>query len=513
MLLALAAPAAHAAEDVQPTVDAAALRAEADALYDEVKLDDAAGIYAVLVAARPEDPALRIRYADCLTRTDRFQEAIEHASEAVKLSGRSSASLATLGLARHREGSFDVAEERLREGAEADEDCARCWWGLARVEAIRGAYTDAANHYQRTASLEPENPLYLRSLAPFVTERVVQIDLYRRYLELPRREEMRVWENGRAWLAMLEYAGDRPLSQVDIPEGGAEVRLEPRGGMHYLSVDVGSRRKRRYLFDTGASGFTISPGLMRRLKLQPVDVFTITGIGGEGTAKTQMVLVDEVRVGEVVVRNVPAVVAESAPLVDGLLGPTFFGGATVALDPRRLRLRIGDQPAEAPEEENKEKRKKEKRRKPLPEAVEIPFLSINGIPFIPVTLDGVTMNAMIDTGGSQAMISSYAADQVPSLELLSPALAPPAYREIRGVTGSARQVRVVRGARLEFAGRTLEMAAHVPDPDRILISQDLTPFSHALGTEVWAILGNPQLDDFHLTIDWGRQVVRMAPVR
>jgi hypothetical protein len=71
----------------------------------------------------------------------------------------------------------------------------------------------------------------------------------------------------------------------------------------------------------------------------------------------------------------------------------------------------------------------------------------------------------------------------------------------------------VRRARLEFAGRTLEMASHIPDSQRVLVRQDLTSLSHGFGTEVWAILGNPQLDDFNLTIDWSRQVLRMTPFR
>ena len=57
------------------------------------------------------------------------------------------------------------------------------------------------------------------------------------------------------------------------------------------------------------------------------------------------------------------------------------------------------------------------------------------------------------------------------------------------------------------------MVAHHPDRHRVLLSYDLTPLSHGMGTEIWAILGSPQLDDYILTIDWGDQVLRLLPRR
>lgn len=489
-------------------------RAHAEELYAEVELEAAAEIYAELVQASPDDADLRIRLAECLTRSDQFVEAREHAEVAVKLTSGGARALAELGLALHRAGDFDAAEERLLEATEADEDCGRCWWGLGRIVAIRGEYEEAGGHFQRAASLEPDNPIYLRTLSPFVTERDKRKELYRRYLELPRAEELPIWGNVRTWLALLEFAGERRLNQVEIPDQGSAVRMETDRGMTYISVDVGGRKKRRYLFDTGASGFTISAGLMRRLKLEPVDVFTITGIGGDGLAKTPMVLVDEVRVGDAVIRNVPAVVRDTAPMVDGLIGPAFFGGHSVTLDHEQGELRIGgsneqDQPAE----DTDKRRKKTRKNKTPRDTLEIPFLSINGTPFIPIQVDGVTMNAMVDTGASQASLSMHAADQVPGLQLMAPNMAPPAYREIRGSTGKSLEVRVVRRARLEFAGETLEMASHLPDARRILVRLNLTPLSHGFGTEVWAILGNPQLSHYNLHIDWQRQVLQLTKFR
>ena len=158
-------------------------------------------------------------------------------------------------------------------------------------------------------------------------------------------------------------------------------------------------------------------------------------------------------------------------------------------------------------------RKKGKKNKAQRETLEIPFLSINGTPFIPIQVNGVTMYAMVDTGASQASLSMHAADQVPGLQLMAPNMAPPAYREIRGSTGKSVDVRVVRRARLEFAGETLEMASHLPDAGRILVRLNLTPLSHGFGTEVWAILGNPQLSHYNLHIDWQRQVLGLTKFR
>ena len=158
-------------------------------------------------------------------------------------------------------------------------------------------------------------------------DRKKQVELYRRYLELPRREDPSIWENARSWVALLEHVGDLPLRQVEIPEEGTEAPVTIQGANPYVTVTLGATGKLRYLFDTGASGFTISHRMKKKLRLDPIDAFTITGIGGAGTAAAEMVLVPEVRVGDAVVRNVPAVVNDSIPLVDELLGPGFFGGA------------------------------------------------------------------------------------------------------------------------------------------------------------------------------------------
>lgn len=500
-LLALAALLLAAAPGGEPD-----LRAEADALYEALELQPAAALYEDLVASHPDDVELRIRLADCLVRTDRFVPAIEQAREAVARSHGAPEALAALGKALHRQGDFDAARERLLEGIEKDPDCAECLWALARIQAIYGDYADAATSYQRAAALEPDNPVYLRSLAGFVTDRDKQKELYRRYLELPAREEERVRRNAEAWLAMLEYLGDRPLRRLEMPDAGTEVRIEEIRGMSYVPVRLGaSSKKLRYLFDTGASGLTVSRRMMKKLGLEPVYSFTITGIGGSGTAETTMVLVDRVQVGEAVIENVPAVVRDSLPGADGLLGPGVLGGSGFTLDMRGRRLRIhGHEPQDQGDPADE---------KPAKEAVEVPFLSIGGSPFIPVRVDGVPMHAMIDTGASQAVLSPYAVEQVDGLELMAPGLAPPAYREIRGTTGKTLDSRVVRNARLEFAGVTVAMASHIPDPGRVMVSYDLTAFSHALETEVWAILGNPQLEDLVFTVDWGRRVVRVRPGR
>ena len=57
------------------------------------------------------------------------------------------------------------------------------------------------------------------------------------------------------------------------------------------------------------------------------------------------------------------------------------------------------------------------------------------------------------------------------------------------------------------------MASHLPDARRILVRLNLTPLSHGFGTEVWAILGNPQLSHYNLHIDWQRQVLQLTKFR
>ncbi len=117
--------------------------------------------------------------------------------------------------------------------------------------------------------------------------------------------------------------------QTAAPRAGApapanEMVLRPgRGGHYYVTADVGGAEI-RFLVDTGASLIALSADDAERIGLEP-ESLDYTGVvqTANGTMQVAPVTLDEVRIGQMEVDRVKAIVSR-APMGMSLLGMSFL---------------------------------------------------------------------------------------------------------------------------------------------------------------------------------------------
>jgi len=432
----------------------------------------------------PPAPIDPLAEATKLLAADKWQEALDASRLAVTADPNSATARALLGDALYRRGDFEESEEAYRAAAAADPTLASAQFGLGKILRTLGRYGDAAESFHRAAALAPGNAKYVRILSNHLARREDILKLLAHYLEMPPAEDDGVIRNVRAWMALLEELGDEPLSEV-IRAEPTSLPLNVLRGQAYLKADVNGALGQRFAFDTGATGVTVSPRLAKLAKLKPIRPFTITGMGGKGTVDGDLVVIRSLTLGGVSIRNVTATIAEPKGDEEGLLGPSVFGSflITVDLGGGSLNLRRNEGSAG----------------KTSPAAQTLPFRNVGGQIVVRASLNGAALNAMVDTGASRSLASMSAATRVTGLDLL-----PEAWLQGRSVgLGGNIPRKAIRAATLSFGGSDFK-ADGMP-------CVDLSRFSRAIESEIYLVVGFPELARFILEVDYRANVLRLTP--
>jgi len=115
-----------------------------------------------------------------------------------------------------------------------------------------------------------------------------------------------------------------PRTPAPAPAPANEMVLRPgQGGHYYVTADVGGAEI-RFLVDTGASLIALSADDAERIGLEP-DSLDYNGVvqTANGTTRVAPVTLDEVRIGQMEVDRVEAIVSQ-APMGMSLLGMSFL---------------------------------------------------------------------------------------------------------------------------------------------------------------------------------------------
>jgi aspartyl protease family protein len=130
--------------------------------------------------------------------------------------------------------------------------------------------------------------------------------------------------------AFLERSSSEASQADDKPETqasgmGGEVILRAGDGGHFFSdVDVNGRTISAVV-DTGATGVSLSFEDARAVGIRLDDSeFTMESRTANGNARIAPIMLDRVRIGDIVVRDVQAYVAEKGKLFQTLLGMSFL---------------------------------------------------------------------------------------------------------------------------------------------------------------------------------------------
>lgn len=455
-------------------------------------------------APAPPDPLVEARK---LLADDRFEEALAAARSATEADPNSAAARTVLGDSLYRRGDFEEAEEAYRNAVAVDPNHAAAHFGAGRIHRTLGRYGDAAAAFHRAAALDPGNARYLRILSNHLARREDVLAMLGRYLELPPAEDENVVKNVRAWIELLRELGEEPLGEI-VRADPTDLPMNVLRGQAYLKADVNAARGQRFAFDTGATGITVSPRLAKQAKLKVIRPFTVTALGGKGTVRGDLVLIRTLAVGGVVIRNVAATVADPAGPEEGLIGPSVFGAFRIRidLDAGSLGLRphpgAGPAPAKAAPDGSASP--------PVPAApaaasaappgaIVLPFRNVGGQIFVKASLNGTPLNATVDTGSASSLATLSAVPRVPGLELL-----PGAWAEGRsfGLGGSVPR-KALRAATLSFAGKEFRADG--------MACADLSRFSRAVESEIYLVIGFPEISAFVAEVDYRAMTLTLAP--
>jgi len=192
-------------------------------------------------------------------------------------------------------------------------------------------YPEALRLWSQAASLQPGNAElhYLRGRAlAALGLRASAADAFQVTLLLEPRSTI-------AREAMDGLAGLQPTSAGD---GEVLVPLESGLGVWIVPALVNGHRG-RFLLDTGSSVIVVGPTLAAVAGLKAAsgrEAIELQTLGGR--TRGPSAIVTSVKVGDALLRDVPVVLHDPGPGVDGILGNTFLSHYVVSVDADRRQL-------------------------------------------------------------------------------------------------------------------------------------------------------------------------------
>ena len=207
---------------------------------------------------------------------------------------------------------------------------------LATSAFTRHDYVEAAQLWTRALTLQPDNAAFHYHRATALArlgQRQSAADAYQLALMLQPPAD----------LARLVREG---LSELRVPRSGgrlseALVPVEFSRGVWVAIVTINGTHEGRFLVDTGSSVTIVSPGAARMLGLpivQDDDAVELQTLAGK-TAGRRATL-RSLGMGDVELRDIPVVVHDAGPGLDGILGNSVLGRYRVTLDADRRLLHL-----------------------------------------------------------------------------------------------------------------------------------------------------------------------------
>ena len=150
-------------------------------------------------------------------------------------------------------------------------------------------------------------------------------------------EQVRVERDGQALILRLGAAPTSLASSGDRGGGNRELELKADAGGHFLTEGWVNGKPTRFMVDTGATAVTLSQAEAERLGLDWRRAPMGQANTANGTVPVHTLQLGTVRVGDLVINNVGAVVLP-AQLPHVLLGNTFLSRVSMKRDNDTMKL-------------------------------------------------------------------------------------------------------------------------------------------------------------------------------
>ena len=140
---------------------------------------------------------------------------------------------------------------------------------------------------------------------------------------------------------IVQTSGKLGGAGVRYFSGARVVKLEKEGNSYFVKARINRKHSARLLVDTGATDVQISSELARKMGIETSGKGTVNCTLANGSVVPAIpIILDEIRVGSVNVKNVDALVLvhDYRSYGDGLLGMSFLGHFAFELNTSRNEL-------------------------------------------------------------------------------------------------------------------------------------------------------------------------------
>jgi len=146
---------------------------------------------------------------------------------------------------------------------------------------------------------------------------------------------------GKVFVKSGQVVGGGARAVVYMARGKQIIPLHKEGNSFYADVKLNGVYKTKLLVDTGASNMQITQAMARRLRIDPLEGEPVRAtLAGGAVVFGRRIILKEVRLGRVKVKNIEAIVLDGDHRVDdaGLLGMSFLNHFIFQMDTRKSQL-------------------------------------------------------------------------------------------------------------------------------------------------------------------------------
>lgn len=378
----------------------------ADQLFDASRYEEAIEVYRAVQDRPGLEGRERVRAGSGVVksylRMAEFDQARDAARDLSSLSPEHTEALALYGETQWASGFFDEAEATFKRALSSTTGAARGYNGLARALASKGSLPAALEASQKAVQLSPRDGDFYHTQG-FIFERMHRYEeaagAYSNYVNLlPNKDSSQKAAWARAQIRFLRSFRNRVPLQIES-KGTNQVHAVPFRLVRDKVVvkgKINNSRELDFVLDTGSEMTIVSRGAAERLGVTPITYTLSAGVGEVGLRGLQIGRIDELRIGTMSIKNVPALI--KSPELGGM--PTREGeafsplalGLSMTIDYGKRLLYFGDRSTDE-----------------APSAVELP-LRLHRLAMVRGLLNGNSpASFVVDTGGEVISISQSTA--------------------------------------------------------------------------------------------------------
>src|SRR5205809_2150597 len=285
-------------------------------LYSEGRYGEALDAYKNALEATPSAGvrAARVGVISSALRVAEFDLARHEAERLSQSDPRGPDVMSLYGDALWASGLFEDAEGKYRDALASVPNLARGHHGMAKSLAARGRLTDAMGEAQAALRLAPRD-LEIHHTVGTIFERMHQYEeaaaAFTNYVNLlPNKDHSEKADWSRAEIRFLRSFGQRVPFESDPGTDDKLYTVDFRlvNEKVVVRAKINDAAAQDFVVDTGSENTVITRTTAQRLDIQPITYTLSAGVGEVGLRGLQLARIDALEIGEMKLRNVPALI-------------------------------------------------------------------------------------------------------------------------------------------------------------------------------------------------------------